>query len=597
MTSSLEENERDGDILIRKVNSFLSKKEIPKTKKDLIVRTLKNTLTTENINNPVNGESQLKRVFSKIVDDLGIYYKIGLKTDFTGKLFNEMYSWLGFSQDKLNDVVLTPSYVAKLLVKLARVNKDSYVWDFATGSAGLLVASMNEMLDDARNKITSPDELCKKEAEIKAHQLLGLEILPSIYMLAVLNMIMMGDGSSNIINEDSLTQFDGKYSYGKKDEQFPATAFVLNPPYSAEGNGMIFVKRALSMMTKGYASVIIQGSAGNGKAVEINKEILKSNRLLASIKMPSDLFVGKSSVQTYIYVFQVGEPHENDYMVQFIDFTNDGYSRSNRRKSSNNLRDTDHAREKYQEVVDLVKYGKSKLHYLSESEYYEGHIDITKGNDWNQTAPIELKPTLNDFKQTIGNYLAWEITDLLTNQSSRDDKNQINDLLTQKLEEIEWGDYRLGDLFDITKVPSFNKNQLTEGNDFDYVTRTSSNQGILQSTGYINKENLNEENVWSLGLLQMDFFYRKRKWYAGQFVRKIIPKFTVTENNAKFFSVILNQIKPILLPVLVRNVDETFKNQIIKLPTKNNQIDFDFMDLYIAELEEERIALLYNYLK
>ena len=59
-----------------------------------------------------------------------------------------MYSWLGFSQDKLNDVVLTPSSVSSLLVKLARVNKDSYVWDFATGSAGLLVAAMNEMLID-----------------------------------------------------------------------------------------------------------------------------------------------------------------------------------------------------------------------------------------------------------------------------------------------------------------------------------------------------------------------------------------------------------------------------------------------------------------
>jgi hypothetical protein len=46
-----------------------------------------------------------------------------------------MYSWLGFSQDKLNDVVLTPASVSNLLVKLARVNKDSYVWDFATGSA------------------------------------------------------------------------------------------------------------------------------------------------------------------------------------------------------------------------------------------------------------------------------------------------------------------------------------------------------------------------------------------------------------------------------------------------------------------------------
>ena len=92
----------------------------------MIIRTLQNTLTTENINKVVDGESQLKRVFTKIVDDLGIYYKIGLTTDFTGKLFNEMYSWLGFSQDKLNDIVLTPSYVASLLVKLTRVNKDSW---------------------------------------------------------------------------------------------------------------------------------------------------------------------------------------------------------------------------------------------------------------------------------------------------------------------------------------------------------------------------------------------------------------------------------------------------------------------------------------
>ena len=104
----------------------------------------------------------MKRVFTKIVDDLGIYYKIGLTTDFTGKLFNEMYSWLGFTQDKLNDVVLTPSYVASLLVKLTRVNKDSYVWDFATGSAGLLVAAMNEMLVDAKRTIKSPDDLDEK---------------------------------------------------------------------------------------------------------------------------------------------------------------------------------------------------------------------------------------------------------------------------------------------------------------------------------------------------------------------------------------------------------------------------------------------------
>lgn len=153
-----------------------------------------------------------------------------------------MYGWLGFSQDKLNDVVLTPAYVSRLLVKLARVNKDSYVWDFATGSAGLLVAAMNEMIVDAKNTIHSPEEFEQKKAAIKANQLLGLEILPSIYMLATLNMILMGDGSSNILNKDSLRDFNGHYGFGNTDKKFPADAFVLNPPYSAKGNGMVFVE-------------------------------------------------------------------------------------------------------------------------------------------------------------------------------------------------------------------------------------------------------------------------------------------------------------------------------------------------------------------
>ena len=332
-----------------------------------------------------------------------------------------MYSWLGFTQDKLNDVVLTPSYVANLLVKLARVNKDSYVWDFATGSAGLLVAAMNEMINDAKEKISSPLKLEQKQLQIKAEQLLGLEVLPNIYMLAILNMIMMGDGSSNILNKDSLIDFDGKYGFGKTDETFPADAFVLNPPYSARGNGMIFVEKAFSMMKKGYAAIIIQNSAGSGKAKEINQRILKNNTLLASIKMPIDLFIGKSSVQTNVYVFRVGEEHHKDNIVQFIDFSNDGYTRTNRKKSNVNLVDSDRAKERYQEIVDLVCFGKSKLNIFTEKEYYEGYIDPTKGDDWNQTAPIDTRPTLEDFKKTISDYLAWEVSNLIKNSETENE--------------------------------------------------------------------------------------------------------------------------------------------------------------------------------
>ena len=255
--------------------------------------------------------------------------------------------------------------------------------------------------------------MIQKNIKIKAEQLLGLEMLSSIYMLAILNMILMGDGSSNILNKDSLTDFDGKYGFGNTNDKFPATAFVLNPPYSAEGNGMIFVEKALSMMDKGYAAIIIQNSAGSGKAIEYNKNILKKNTLLASIKMPIDLFIGKSSVQTNIYVFRVGEAHQKDDIVKFIDFSNDGYTRTNRKKASNNLRDTDMAKERYQEVVDLVRFGKSKLNIFTEKEYYESTIDPNNGADWNQSTPIDTRPTLDDFKKTVADYLAWEVSNLI----------------------------------------------------------------------------------------------------------------------------------------------------------------------------------------
>ena len=616
LKSSSQFGERDGDVMVRKIQAFFEEKKLPKEKKEFILRTLQNTLTTDNINKVQNGESQLKRVFSKIIDALGYYYKIGLTTDFTGKLFNEMFRWLGFSQDQLNDVVLTPPYVATLLVKLARVNKDSYVWDFATGSAGLLVAAMNEMLKDAKIKIKSPEQLAAKSAEIKAKQLLGLELLSNVYMLAVLNMILMGDGSSNILNQNSLLDFNGNYGFGNINEKFPANAFVLNPPYSASGNGMIFVEKALSMMNSGYAAIIIQASTGTGRAAEYNKKILEHSTLLASIKMPIDLFLGKSDVQTYIYVFRVGEAHEEGNVVKFIDFSNDGYTRSNRRKAKSNfnLRDTDHAKERYDELVALVKNGRKELNYLSEKDYYEGTINPLKGDDWNQTAPIDTTPTLSIIQKGISDYLAWEASNILENQKSGDESHiEATKILDKKMKEVEWEEFTMGDLFEIKSTSSFNKDKLVVGDEYDYVTRTSNNQGILQTTGFVNKRNLNEKGVWSLGLLQMDFFYRKRDWYAGQFVRKVIPKIEMSEKAILFFTTMLNLQKKKLLSVLVRNVDKTFKESKILLPIKPNSlppysishINYEFIESFVTylqkvcinELEQVRQNELKAYLK
>ena len=174
---------------------------------------------------------------------------------------------------------------------------------------------------------------------------------------------------------------------------------------------------------------------------------------------------------------------------------------------------------------------------------------------------------------------------------------KIDAPLGEKLQAVRWGEYRLGDLFEIENTLSFNSDRLVDGAEYDYITRTSLNQGILQTTGFVNEENINPAGTWSLGLLQMDFFYRNKPWYAGQFVRKIVPKITIPENAILFFQTLLNLQKPILLQVLVRHVDETFRNTKIHLPQMQDaNIDFDFMESFIRELEEERIRELSAYL-
>ncbi len=171
---------------------------------------------------------------------------------------------------------------------------------------------------------------------------------------------------------------------------------------------------------------------------------------------------------------------------------------------------------------------------------------------------------------------------------------------------LTWQSFRLGDLFEIEKTLSFNKDALTQGQDYDYITRTSQNQGVLQTTGFVNAENLNPPFTWSLGLLQIDFFYRKKSWYAGQFMRKITPK-TEIENKinsriAHYFTTLLNALKRPLLSVLVRDIDKTFREQKIQLPLKPTAktqsldgIDFHFMHTFINAIMKQTIQGVVQY--
>ncbi|MCM1027013.1 MAG: SAM-dependent methyltransferase [Roseburia sp.] len=415
----------DGQVIINKIDSFLEERNLPQEKKKMIINDLLRVFVFSDLWKAINGESKLKTVYTSVKNDIMPIFTSARHLDFTGRLFNVLNAWVDIPDGDKNDVVLTPRYVTELMAKLAQVNKDSYVWDYAAGSAGFLISSMKLMIKDAEEKIKSPKQLDEKIAKIKCEQLLGIEKRADIYLLAVLNMILMGDGSSNILHEDSLTEYSGNYEQGERNgEVYPANVFLLNPPYSAPGKGFVFVEKALNRMRSGRAIILIQENAGSGNGLPYTKRILERSSLVASIHM-SDIFHGKAGVQTAIYVFNVGIPHDERQMVKFIDFSNDGYTRQNRKKSSQdtNLKNTDHALERYEEVVNLVLYGKSYLHYFTEEEYVEDVITL-EGNDWTfkQHQKVDTIPTKDDFKNVVKEYLAWKVSMIMEGEIS--DENE-----------------------------------------------------------------------------------------------------------------------------------------------------------------------------
>ena len=404
------EHNNDGTIIISNIESFLHAKNAGSDKVKMISGLLQGVFSKAVLWKPKNGESLLKVLFHQVKVDILPLLESNLHLDFTGRILNSLNDWVSIDNDAANDVVLTPRYVTKFMAQCARTNKDSFVWDKAMGSAGFLVSAMDIMIKDARETITNPDELEAKIKHIKENQLLGIEILGNIYILAVLNMILMGDGSSSVLQGDS-------HEYVLS-EEFPANVFLLNPPYSASGKGFNFVEEAFNQMTNGYGAIIIQDSAGNGQGLPYTKRILKNNTLEASIKMPSGLFGNKASVSVCIFVFKVGRPHEEDDLVTFIDMSEDGYSRLNRKKSTQetNLRDTDNAVGHYEEALAHVLGKKPRTTYYTESngKVIKDTISLN-GDDWLfvQHQTLDTIPTEDEYKAVVGDYLSWKIGSLM----------------------------------------------------------------------------------------------------------------------------------------------------------------------------------------
>ena len=158
---------------------------------------------------------------------------------------------------------------------------------------------------------------------------------------------------------------------------------------------------------------------------------------------------------------------------------------------------------------------------------------------------------------------------------------------------------RLGDLFVISNSKGVNANQVKFGGSYPYVTRTEKDNGIA---GYIYADNLdkiNPANTISFGQDTWTLFYQSEPYFTGNRVKILKLKdenFKLTEEVALYLITAMKKVLVGLTWGTSKN-EVNFENRTICLPvTSSGEIDWQYMQERIAELEQERIAELEHYL-
>jgi len=261
-----------------------------------------------------------------IDENINAFMRTHAYYDTIGQFYMEFLRYA--NNDKGLGIVLTPSHIAELFAELADVNKDSVAFDNCCGTAGLLIAAMKVMIRDA-----GPDR--KVQKRIRNRQLYGIEFQPKIYALAVSNMILHGDGKTNVYRGDCFKDA------AKLASRHKPTVGLLNPPYKnkmvkVDHEELEFVLNNLDCLEQGGRCVAIVpitcATAPSGIIADWKRAILDRHTLEAVMSMPIELFHNsKTTVVTCVMVFTAHRRHPKGKKTWFGYWRDDGFVKTKHR--------------------------------------------------------------------------------------------------------------------------------------------------------------------------------------------------------------------------------------------------------------------------
>ena len=484
--------------------------------------------------------------------------------DVLGRFYTEFIRYAGSEQSQ--GLVLTPAHITDLFCDLANVNSNDIIYDPCCGTGGFLIAGMKKMFQLAGN-----DE--NKKQNIKDKQLVGVELRPSMFTYACSNMMMRGDGKSNIYCGDCFA-LDSIIKNNHK----PTVAF-LNPPYDVGvARQMQFIEHALEIVSpqNGTVVAIVQMSCGiknEKELIAVKKRILDRHHLKAVLSMPDELFNPTASIVTCVMVFEANKKHERR-KTWFGYFKDDGFEK---RKGRGRI----DARGKWNDVK--TKWI-SAYNNLDEVAGLSVKQEVKGEDEWCAEAYMETDySTLcdNDFEKKIREYASFR----LLHNTDLNIVIRLTPFLDKKLplNPNTWKWFYYDEIFNIKKGKRLTKADQVEGT-INYIGAIDSNNGISAKIS-------NDSHLHSVNTITVSYngsiaeaFYQTEPFWATDDVNVLYPKFELNSYIAMFLCTLIYREKYRFN--YGRKWDkEMMQCSKIKLPaTVEGLPDWQFMEDYIKSL-------------
>ena len=335
----------------------------------------------------------------------------------------------------------TPDHITNFMCRVTGVDRTKRIFDGTCGSGSFLVQGMVlELADVNRQKATGAEKAEMRKAVIKEH-IYGVEIEEKAFGLATTNMLIHGDGNSNI---KKASIFDSEAFFREANPDI----ILMNPPYNAKPinipkkyktgwksdakedptKGMVFLKYISDVLKKinderlkvGQPkkeikiAILLPVAAAIGTSnfiSDMKSELLEENTLDAVFTLPNEIFYPGASASACCMVFTLGKPHKNaDGTVNKTFF---GYYKEDGHKKKKNLG----------RIEQFDKYNNSIWKQIEEKwlDLYRNKtvedglsaMQAVSGEDeWLCEAYMKTdysKLCEADFQQTLNNYLAYQI--------------------------------------------------------------------------------------------------------------------------------------------------------------------------------------------